>query len=561
MYQLQLLWTVRYLRPWQICSQLSNRLKASYENPDKFLRKTSPSYPGRRWNLRHEFLAPGPQIISAADIMKGHLTFSNNMQNVGYPPRWNCGHLPKLWQYNLHYFEYLWALDYDAAKRLAIDWIDNYPLARDQVGWEPYPVSLRLMNLCGVFFGQYRKQIEADDFFLKKLWSSIYLQAEWLTRHLETHLLGNHLFENAAALSFVGSCFKGNLATKWLDKGIDILTEQIPEQILPDGLHFERSPMYHCRIIYLLAVLFNTGHQQLVDLVKKALNKVIAALGHLIHPDGQIALLNDSAFGIYNTPDQLFFYLQSLCHNKNDGFSIIKTGPFALPDAGYYGFRNKEGTYIICDVAPIGSDYIPGHAHADIFSFELSFKGYRVIVDSGVYDYEVSSTRKYCRSTRAHNTIEIEGQDQCEMWGAFRVARRGRPHDIKWLPDKNGGFQLGGWHDGYKRLKGKPIHYREFIWDSRHKLVVIDKITASCSQNMISRLHLHPDCSVSALEDNFVLINYPAGKSKISFFGNGQLTIEKSFYCPEFGIKNANTVLKFSFSGQRIATGFKIEIL
>lgn len=507
-------------------------------------------------------MVPGSQSNFAAGILTGQFSFLNSKQDIGWLPDWSRDDLPKLWSYNLHYFEYLWSLDYVKSKTLVLDWIENHPLKRKQVGWELYPVSLRLINLCGVFFDQYREQTEADTAFLRKLWGSIYIQAEWLSRHLETHLLGNHLFENGASLAFAGSCFSGPESDKWFRIGIEILEKEIVEQILDDGMHFELSPMYHCRIMYLLAMLFNTNHPKLLDLTKEPLNKMTAALAHLTHPDRQIALLNDSAFGIYNTPTHLMSYVQDLFSGNNDNVINVTAGPFALREAGYYGFRDDKGTYIVCDAARVGPDYIPAHAHADIFSFELSLKGYRVIVDSGVHDYETGQMRQYCRSTKAHNTLEINGQDQCEMWAAFRVARRGRPYDIKWIPSENG-FQLSAWHDGYKRLRGHPVHYREFDWNKSGKLAIKDIITASITQNVISRLHLHPDCVIEELKDNdnTAWITYPAGKFKITFDGNGRLLPEDSYYCPEFGIKIANKTLAFSFSGSKIEAGIRIKVL
>jgi uncharacterized heparinase superfamily protein len=477
------------------------------------------------------------------------------MQDIGWPPKWNCDDLPKLWQYNLHYCDYLWTLDYEQAKSLTLDWITNYPLKRNVIGWQSYPTSLRLLNICAVFFGKYRIQTEADIAFLQKLWHSIYIQAWWLSRHLETHLSGNHLFENGAALAFVGSCLSGAAADKWLQTGIRILAKEIPEQILTDGMHFELSPMYHCRVTYLLAMLLNTGHAQLADLPRKPLERMVAALRYLTHPDGQIALLNDSAFGVYNAPSQLVSYAGNFLEIDNAGL-----GNFALPEAGYYGFRDDKGTYIICDAARIGPDYIPGHAHADIFSFELSLKGHRVIVDSGVHDYKVSQMRQYCRSTRAHNTLEVNGQDQCEMWAAFRVARRGRPRNIKWMPSKDG-FGLTAWHDGYKNLNGSPVHYREFNWNKSGKLTVKDITVASKPQSIVSRLHLHPNCKIDQLKDTTVLVAYPEGAFKVVFSGKGNLSLEDSYYCPEFGVKIRNKALAFSFSGHKTETGFQIEEL
>ena len=491
------------------------------------------------------------------DMLEGRFSFLNRDVNVGWPPDWSRSDVSKLWMYHLHYFEYLWSLNYEQAKALVLDWIENHSLNRKQVGWEPYPTSLRLVNLCGVFFSKYRAQTEADLDFLNRLWASMYLQSQWLSEHLETHLLGNHLFENGAALACVGSCISGHEPDRWLQLGKNILKREIPEQILGDGMHFERSPMYHSRIVYLLAMLFNAGESYLATLVEKPLMRSIGALDKLTHPDGRIALLNDSAFSIYNTPSELVTCVQELLGGNNRGVETSASGPFALPDAGYYGFRDDDGTYIICDAARIGPDYLPGHAHADIFSFELSLKGHRVIVDSGVYDYESSSMRSYCRSTEAHNTIEIGNLDQCEMWAAFRVGRRGYPCDVQWVPS-NDGFHLKGWHDGYQRLKGRPKHSRWFHWN-HSGLVVKDQVVASCGQDVVSRLHLHPDCTIRHMGDNMAEIIYPAGRVKVSFQGKGKLTVEKSLYCPEFGRQIDNVALAYHVYGSQIKTSLHIQ--
>lgn len=552
---LRLYHTVKHLKVRQIAGRLHNRLRSKLENPARVSSQTVLAFPGCRWPLDVDILPPVMQINIAKSILEGNFFFIGNKVNVGFPPRWECPDMPKLWQYNLHYLKWIWALSYGDAKHATLDWIENHKLASNATGWESYPISVRLMNICGVFLGRYRKQTEEDKVFLDKLWSSIYIQTQWLTRHLETHLLGNHLFENGAALAFVGSCFSCTAADKWLQAGIHILDKEIPEQILNDGMHFELTPMYHCRITYLLAMLFNTGHPKLEDLTRKPLERMVTALRHMTHPDGQVALLNDSAFGIYNTPDQLFSYVRNFFEIDN-----VSLGNFALPEAGYYGFRDDKGTYVICDAARIGPDYIPGHAHADMFSFELSLKGHRVIVDSGVYDYEANQMRQYCRSTKAHNTLEINGQDQCEMWGVFRVARRGRPHNIKWMPSKDG-FQLSGWHDGYKRLKANPIHYREFNWNKSGKLTIKDITNAPKTQNVISRLHLHPNCEIDRLKDSTVRVAYPEGDFRIIFSRNGRLSLEDSYYCPEFGVKIANKALAFSFSGRKTETEFQIDII
>jgi uncharacterized heparinase superfamily protein len=550
--------TVRHLRREQISGQIRKRLICLFERKEDLSSQSVIEYEGCKWDPIRDFLPPGLQFNSAADLLKGKFVFLNRQCNIGWPADWNQNSLPKLWLYNLHYFEYLWLLKYEQCKVIVIDWINNCTSLRNSIGWEPYPVSLRLLNFCGVFFGRFKEHTEADASFLQKLWKSIYIQAEWLSRNFETHLLGNHLFENAAALAVTGSCFEGQAAEKWLTKAIEILTEQIPEQILPDGMHFERSMMYHCRITYLLAMLNNTAQPRLIRLVKEPLKRAVSALKYLAHPDKQIALLNDSAFGIYNSPGQLLNYVRNLSVEYEEDIETETKGAFALPDAGYYGYRDSSGNYVICDAAPIGPDYIPGHAHADIFTFEMSLKGHRVIVDAGVYDYEQSDMRRYCRSTKAHNTVEIEGQDQCQMWATFRVARRGRPQDVKWVP-KADSFVLSGRHDGYRRLKGRPEHFREFVFSKNDGLIIKDAIFASKPQNMISRIHLHPDCKIESMEENAAWIIYPGSKFRIIFSGDGKLSLEDSYYCPEFGLKIPNTTLTYSFTGCGAQSIFQIK--
>ncbi len=534
---MRLLQTVRHLRGRQMVGQARLRARRAWENPAKILDREVPPYPGCLWNPRAEFLPAGGNRHDAAQLRSGCFTFLNQPKELGWPPEWQRAGLGKLWCYNLHYFEYLWSLDHDDAVALALNWTDRHQPGRGQAGWESYPTSLRLMNWCGVFFARRREAIEGDMVARDKLWTSIYRQSEWLSGHLETHLLGNHLLENAAALAMVGCCFAGDAARRWYRRGCHLLQEQVAEQMLPDGGHFERSPMYHSRVVYALAMLRNLGCDALDRLVDRPLVRAVDALKLMCHPDGQIALLNDSAFGIYNEPSALCDYAGSPASDT--------VGNFALPDTGYYGVRTADGSYLICDAGPIGPDYLPGHAHGDMLSFELSLRGQRVIVDSGVYDYVPGPMRQYCRSTRAHNTVEIDGSDQCEFWGAFRVARRGHVRDVRWAPLADG-FELAAEHDGYARLRGWPIHRRRFRWHNPGRLLIRDQITGSSAHSFVSRLHLHPDCTIVKTTANRVVVGYSGGSFAVQFSGEGHLSVEDSIYCPQFERKVSNQAIAWS---------------
>ena len=518
-----------------------------------------------------ELLRPGMQQNPAEDLLNGRFVFLNRTEEIEWPPVWQSDTLSILWLYNLHYFEWLWTLEYADAKSVVLNWIENYQLTRGQKGWEPYPISLRVMNWCGVFFGKYRNKILDDTSFLEYFWNSIFHQCKWLTSHLEVHVLGNHLFENGAALVFAGSCFDGEEASRWFNAGMKILRREIPEQILPDGMHFERSPMYHSRMLYTMAVLRATQNEEVAALLDTPMHCMVKAIETVCHPDGQIALFNDSAFGIYNQPSALLQYCRQLyAKGQQDGgqeksrstttssYICMDGENFRLPDSGYYGFSDDRGNYLICDAGTIGPDYQPGHAHADIFSFELSLKGHRVIVDSGVYDYESSEMRKYCRSTAAHNTVEINGADQCELWGTFRVARRGYPQNVQAVTSE-GCFILSGSHSGYHRLPGNPTHSRMINWDSQLSILkVSDTVQSKVPVRAVSRIHLHPDCSVKNLRDGFWLVEHPSIQFAISVEKTQMVTLVDSWYCPEFGVKKRNTCMEIKADGSFIKLEYTV---
>ena len=536
--------TLRHLRSRQIAGQLRYRLRGLYEDPARAARVEAPARPQCRWRPRASFLPPAAVQQTTRDLLRGEFRFLNRTWDLGWPPRWDPAGASHLWAYNLHYFEFLWSLPFDAAKDLALDWMRHHTPGRGRVGWGSYPISLRLQNWCAYFFGDHLEETRADDELCDALWQSIFSQAEWLCGHLETHLLGNHLLENAAALALCGSCFAGSSAARWAVLGQSILSSEIAEQVLPDGGHFERSPMYQLRVAWVLIALQNSGDETLRALVDGPLRRTLTASLRLCHPDGDVALLNDAASGVYPRAADLVEWWSRASGAPAESLSV-GLGVFSLPETGYFGARSESGHYLVCDAGMIGPDYMPGHSHGDIFSFELSLSGHRVVCDTGVFGYEADSLRHYCRLTRAHNTVELSGQDQCEFWSAFRVARRGRPRDVTFEAQAEG-FRLEGWHDGYERLPGRPRHHREFRWMEGGTLLVRDRLSGRAALRAASRLHLHPSCALEDLEAGVARVRFPGGRFWVGFAGQGTLEVERSIHCPEFGVKLENRALVFS---------------
>lgn len=498
------------------------RLRRKIAPLDKLL-SSSPVRVGLGERVENEpFYDPVP-TQNADDLKSGRFVFINETTDLGLPVDWAARGQGKLWQYNLHYFDWLWSLlpsdggDWSSARRMVMDWISANPRSTATNAWEPYPVSLRLINWSLLFGVRQRQQVEKDGEFQQQLMASISDQACWLNGRLETHLLANHLLENLVALWVVGRVFSGSDARKLVQNIQPKLKRELKEQILPDGMHYERSPMYHLRILWLVDVLTKLADGVFRDELEEMRTRMIDALTKLRHPDGEIALFNDAAIGIYA-----------------DAWRgrAPKMGAWSLPDAGYYGYRSETGDYLIADAGAVGPDYQPGHAHADYLSFELSLDGRRVITDTGVGTYEIGKQRSYDRSTAAHNTVEIEGTDSAEVWGGFRVGRRVVPKVLRWEPHENG-MVLEAEHRGYQHLPGKPVHRRRFEMGVSG-LLVMDTVEASQTVSAKAHWHFSPAAEVR-IENKIVVARQGGLEHHLSISGVGDLQLETHQCCEHFG--------------------------
>ena len=523
--------TLRSLKAKQLFFQLLRRLPISWTilkciNFDR--RVPCPSL-----SRRESFDIPPVPLQDFNSLIEGKFMFINRPEEIHWPPDWNPKGVNKLWNYNLHYHDWLWSIDGCENENwsnimLAVnDWIINYPLNHNSHGWEPYPTSLRIQNWIILLFIKHRKNLLENKKFKDDLWDSIYKQIRWLEKNLEFHLLGNHILENAAALLLAGITFNNTDGKRWKQKGIKILKHELVEQFPNKGMHFENSPMYHLRMTWLIKAISKINTDESLNFLVKYDKQSSLAVNLTRHPDGKISLLNDSAHGVYN---------ENIV-NKSE----VTNGAWSLSANGYYGWRAKNNDYIICDAGELGPHYIPGHSHADCLSFEMSINGNRVISDSGLSDYEESNNRKYARSTEAHNTVEICGLSQSEMWGTFRVARKSRLINSKWIPTKNG-FTLSAAHNGYRRIGARAIHKRKFEWVSG-LLRITDFVSGKNKFNAISRIHFEPNISLSKFNESFVA-KWEKGECRIEFKGVSKVDFKESKIFRYFGVEESRLCLE-----------------
>ena len=463
---------------------------------------------------------------------------------------WNPNSKDDLWKYKLHYFDYInnskKKLKKDIVQMLIYNWIENYPF-KSGIGWDPYPTSIRIINWITWSWN--------NKFSEKKVIENLLFQIRYLSKNIEWHILGNHLATNAKSLIFAGLFFEGNEARKWLKKGINILEDQLDEQVLKDGGHFELSPMYHSLFLKDLIEIYNLSKNNKVYFSKNfnqkllyKINKMFKWLELMSHPDGEIGYFNDSVNNEILKVGELrelakYYNIQIL---NNIELNKIKN-LHHLKDSGYINISAKNFLAII-DVGHVGPNYLPGHAHADTLSFELSLYNNRFFVNSGISCYGVNKQRHIERSTQSHNTVKINNSNSSNVWASFRVAERAFPQNLS-IINENQDFIISCSHNGYKR-NYNIIHKR--TWHlSKNKFSIEDEIIGSF-KNAFANFILHPEVKIFKLNENsleFIFCN-----KKVKFFSNNKVSLIKKKYNLGFGKSTLTNCILIEFEENKNLT-------
>lgn len=539
---LRLARTVRHLRAEQIAYRLYYRLA----RPLVARRAGLPAGEVRRRSWRQAWSAP--RYMPARDFGEGGFEFLGERGVLAGEGDWNNPARSKLWLYNLHYFDDLDAVDAETrnARQIALfeRWIrENPPLAGN--GWEPYVLSLRLVNLVKWFGRQDECRAAWVESFAR--------QAQALLAQREFHILANHLFANGKALVFAGSFFAGAAAERWLAAGLQILDREIPEQFLADGGHFELSPMYHATLLWDLCDLLRlaecSGHPELLARAEEwrgVIARGVDWLAAMSHPDGEISFFNDAAFGIAPRLEQLRAYALSLGARP---VAARDAGLRHLAVSGYVAIDLPQDGKLLLDVAQVAPDYQPGHAHADTLSCELSLFGQRLLVNSGTSCYGLGAERQRQRSTAAHTTVEVDGEDSSEVWAGFRVARRARPQglSIDRQPER---VTVRCAHDGYRRLPGRVTHLR--AWQLAPQRLRIEDELEGTFATAVARYFLHPSVRIGD-EQTLILGGGQAVRWRAE---GGVAAIISSSWHPSFGASVASHCLELRFAGNKALVEF-----
>ena len=394
--------------------------------------------------------------------------------------------------------------DVAEARRLISTWIEAHP---PHVGdaWHPYPLSTRAGNWVAALTLE-------PELASAELSRSLWLQLLRLERTVEDDVLGNHVIRNARALVLGGTAFGAAELTR---RGIEILRRELPEQILRDGGHYERSPAYHLVVLRdLLEVQAASPHSWLADAIDRM--RIFAAA--LARPDGVPALFND---GTADAPRlELPAAPEGVAVFDASGFVVVRDGPLWL------AFRCGQA-------APA---FLPAHAHADALSLHLWWDGRPVLVDPGTFTYEAGADRDWFRATRAHSTVCVDGRDQFRLWGSFRSGP---------LPKVALRYAREQAVEASVVLPGRIRHVRRIEWEG-NEVQIHDRLEGSGRHRVESRLVWAPEPPPVELE----------------VLGPGELRTEEAWVSERFGERVSTTAAAvFTELELPASLGFRLRCL
>lgn len=473
--------TIKYLKPVQIKYQIENRIYKGKKK--KYLNEVKKLCRPEKWKEIKLFI---PELDCDLDFLhRFHVDkLLNNEIELLYESHqitteWHVSDASHLWNYNLHYLEFLipLAVKYNNTKKemYFLKWkafIEDWLKQSAYDSFEPYTISMRIPNLL-ICMELLRDEIRGTG-LESQIKISLYKQYRYLLKTKERALLANHYLENLKAIVISSLLFQ---ELDIYHKYFNLFLDEIQEQILPDGLHFERSLMYHKivleDILRIYVVLNSTCHTEDAEKLISIIQIMTDAMIKLEQGFHRTPLFNDAGSNVSKEKEALLKAVKRVCGYK-------ETGNKNFESAGYYRF-DKNDIVVLFDCGEIGPSYMGGHAHCDCLSFELCVNGKVLFANSGTGQYQ-GELRTFFRSTAAHNTIMIDDREQSELWGEHRVARRSQRIKAKYIESV-----LSGRFQSYEG----DFFRRSLKWKNDKTLIIADTFKIQDKEIHVARQFLH----------------------------------------------------------------------
>jgi hypothetical protein len=244
----------------------------------------------------------------------------------------------------------------------------------------------------------------------------------------------NHQSHGGLAMLYLGVLFPDlEDAAELRRKAMIILNHHLANAFYADGGNVEQMFGYYPFQAHLFRDAFllctANGIEPPVNSMPM-LQKMALYLAAVERPDGTVPQVNDS----YEMPvrpilDTINDILGTMAVAADQGSTFFPDTQVAVMREG-----GEAGWYLLANPASV----IGAHAHAGRLGFELWNNGSPLLIESGCCNYDDPALVSWYRTTRAHNSVVIDGVTEAatsssQLW----VPRRETPNRItNWKPGK-----------------------------------------------------------------------------------------------------------------------------
>jgi uncharacterized heparinase superfamily protein len=416
--------------------------------------------------------------------------------------------------------------------RQFLDWNERFPYMHG-IGWNhPLIVAQRAINWILIYnLGAFPKEHE------RLLMTSLFYHGKYLTENLEISHSGynsNHLIGNLAALYLIGLSLD---KADWASKSLDMLLAEVKKQVYQDGVDYEQSSGYHRYVLEFLTLVWHANRGDL-PVLSDVISRMSNFLNDISWGDGTLPFLSDWDGAKVWVDD---------CHQPVELYKLGRKSPtsVAYRGGGYYILKGSP-FHVIFDCGPIGmaGKQLATHGHSDLLSLTIAVNGEPFIVDPGSGTYtESKEVHDYFRSTSAHNTIAVDGLDQCGLAGTWTLRKHPRATLVRWETSEELDTVCGE-HDGYAPI----VHRREINLQKKPRatLTVHDDIMGSGHHDYKCFFHLSPHIS-HEISTNTVHLVSTHSKIRLTMSFERALVARESegLFAPDYGQWISAPVLVF----------------
>jgi len=380
-------------------------------------------------------------------------------------------------------------------------------------------VGLRMISWCWAMCLLRRAPAFSAAPFRALLRDWIAAHASHVARYLSSyHSPNTHLTGEALALFHAGILFPElPPAWRWRALGERILSREIHQQVLNDGVYFEQSTGYQRYTVefYLhFLVLAAANGMALPAEIGLRVQEMLDFLLYVATPSGRLPQIGDAdgtalvplserdaddpaplfstAAVLFDRPDYAWAAgdlapetVWLLGARPAAAFDRLRPEPPAAPPSrlfaagGYAVMRSdwrSDAHQLLFDVGPLGCPATSGHGHADLLSIQCCAFGTPYLVDPGTFVYtRHAGWRDRFRGTAAHNTLRVDGADQAETDGPFRWRDRPTARIRSWTSSPDSDFACAE-HGAYGRLASPVTHRRTVVFEKPTHWVVVDDL-------------------------------------------------------------------------------------